>query len=325
MTSASIAGPTGDLLKRARAPYDGPFPFPTGHPRDVMLPLPQITPTPKGAGSPSRAKGAASQPPERTEYQSNGLRKTLLALSFLLLAPFFASLPIMLYQRVSQGIWLDVAGLVVMLMGFAAIMMLLLLELVSALRAEVSIGERTVEFTLPRRSGGLLPGLRFRTHDIAYTDIAEIEERREIYGERFAPVFMRGIRLILKDGTQIPLGYVNEANVDPTFPFPEIGRQIAVRAGLEVVDRGNVRRSVAHKLRILTLTGGPLSADDIDRINARHDRMMIGLAATLGLLAAAGIGFDLWTGSIDRGERGRDAVTQAAPATKNPPGAARAR
>ncbi len=100
-----------------------------------------------------------------------------------------------------------------------------LIELVAALRSEIDLGERTIAFTLPQRIGGLTPLLRYTTREIAYADIASVEERCEVYGGRLAPVFMRGVRLVLKNGERVPLGYVNDANVDPTFPFPEISEE----------------------------------------------------------------------------------------------------
>ncbi|MEZ5842227.1 MAG: hypothetical protein R3D27_00650 [Hyphomicrobiaceae bacterium] len=247
----------------------------------------------------------------RTHYESSGLRKSLLALLFLLLAPFAASLPIMIGQRLMKGIWLDMAGLLLLAAGFGLIMALLAVELVAALRSEVDIGERTVAFTLPDRVGGATALLSYTSREVAYSDIAAVEERCEVYGGRLAPVFMRGVRLVLHDGEKVPLGYVNDANVDPAFPFPEIGRAIARRAGVSVTDCGNVHRSVRAKM--LGIVGAPdrIPSSEIDALNARHDRNMLVLAGLLAVLVLAGLAIDLLTASVDRGERARDAVTQA--------------
>lgn len=264
------------------------------------------------------AKNPAAGGAERTHYESGGLRKTLLAFGFLLLAPFAASLPIMLGQRLLKGIWLDIGGLLILAIGFGVIMALLAIELAAALRCEVDLGERTVTFTLPARIGGVMPLLSVKSREIAYSDIAAVEERCEVYGGRLAPVFMRGVRLVLKTGEAVSLGYVNDANVDPTFPFPEIGRQIAARSGVPVTDCGNVHRAVRSKMMGLVGSHDRIPNAEIDALNARHDRNMVGLAVGLMALVAVGIGIDFLTTSSDRGERARDAVTQGAAAKKPP-------
>ncbi len=255
---------------------------------------------------------------ERTHYESSGLRKSLLALAFLLLSPFAASLPIMIGQRLVKGIWLDLPGLLILALGFGLIMAMLAIELVAALRSEVDIGERTVTFTLPNRIGGVTALLSYTSREIAYAEIAAIEERCEVYGGQIAPVFMRGVRLTLKSGEKVPLGYVNDANVDPTFPFPEIARAIAARAGLTVTDQGNMHRAVRSKM--LGIVGSPdrIPASEIDALNGRHDRNMVVLAGTLVALVVAGLLIDVLTGNLDRGERARDAVTLAPGAKAKP-------
>jgi len=266
--------------------------------------------------------GPTAAPPTaqhvRTHYESSGLRKSLLALTFLLLSPFAASLPIMIGQRLVKGVWLDFAGLLVLALGFGLIMALLLVELVAALRSQVDIGERTVTFTLPNRVGGVTALLSYTSREIAYADIAAIEERCEVYGGQIAPVFMRGVRLVLRNGEKVPLGYVNDACVDPTFPFPEIARAIATRAGVTIIDQGNMHRAVRSKM--LGIVGSPdrIPVSEIDALNARHDRNMVVLAGSLVALVLLGLLIDVLTGSLDRGERARDAVTQSPTAKAKP-------
>ena len=52
-------------------------------------------------------------------------RKTFLSLAFLILLPFYASLPAMLVQRLMHGLWFDTIGLMVFSAIFTVLMVLL--------------------------------------------------------------------------------------------------------------------------------------------------------------------------------------------------------
>jgi hypothetical protein len=151
--------------------------------------------------------------------------------------------------------------------------------------------------TLPSGRGPT-PVVRYATHDIPYDQIQAVETRRESYGGSVAPVLLKGARLILKDGSKVPLGYVSEANTDPCLPFPEIARQIAERAGLSVNDRGNVRRSVQKKFfgfkkEIVDEEEGPVEEAEIEALNKSHHRWVMRLIGLLGVLVVLGIALDI--------------------------------
>lgn len=231
----------------------------------------------------------------RTVYRAGGGRRVAFSFIFLLLLPFFASLGPMLWARISQGHWLGTPGLIVLAIGFTLIMGLILVELLHSIRSRVELGEKAVRLTLPAGRGPT-PKLMYRTHEVPYADIAAIETRRELYGGALAPVLLKGSRLILKDGTQIPLGYVSEANVDPAFPFNEIAERIAARAGLSVTDRGTVRRSVKNKMLGIKAgdeAGPPIEQVMLDELNRRHQRVVLGIVGGLVALIAAGIVMDV--------------------------------
>ena len=173
-------------------------------------------------------------------------RKFAFSFVFLLLLPFFISLPPMLFWRISQGHWQGTVGLVVLAIGFTFIMFLLFIEVMHSLMTRIELGDTSVKMTLPSGRGPT-PIVRYRTHDIPYDQIKAVETRREIYGGSVAPVLLQGARLVLKDDSAVKLGYVSEANSDPCFPYPEIAQKIAEHAGLTVQHRGNVRRSVQKK------------------------------------------------------------------------------
>lgn len=234
---------------------------------------------------------------ERTVYESGPGRKLAFSFVFLLLLPFFISLPPMLFWRLSQGHWLGTIGLMILAAGFTFIMVLVIIELMHSLRARVELGDKSVKMTLPSGRGPT-PVMRYATHDIPYDQIEAVETRREIYGGSVAPVLLKGARLILKDGSTVRLGYVSEANTDPCLPFPEIARQIAERAGLSINDRGNVRRSMQKKFlgfnkEIVDEEEGPVEEAEIEALNKSHHRWVMRLIGLLGVLVVLGIAVDI--------------------------------
>lgn len=239
----------------------------------------------------------AAGPSSRTVYAAGGGRKFAFSFVFLLLLPFFISLPPMLFWRISQGHWNGTPGLLVLAIAFTFIMFLVVIELMHSLMARIELGEKSVKMTLPSGRGPT-PIVRYRSHDIPYDQIKAVETRREIYGGSVAPVLLQGARLILKDDTAVKLGYVSEANADPCFPYPEIAQKIADRAGLKVEHKGNVRRSVQKKYLGLTrglLTPGDGTVEDseIEALNKSHRSWVMRLIGLLVALVIGGIALDI--------------------------------
>lgn len=229
--------------------------------------------------------------PPREVFEAGFGRKLAFSLVVLLLAPFFVSLFPMIFYRVQLGHWNGMFGLLVLAAGLTILMLLALIELMLSLRARVAFGEKAVRIRLPR-GRGIFPSLRFSDRTIPYEDISAVEIRREVYGGTFAPVMLKGARVVLKDGGTVQLGYVNEANVDPCLPFDEIAAKIAARVHVELHDLGHVHRSATRKMLTMAATGGqriPLDDAEVDRLNARHDRLMLAFVAVLVLLVGASI------------------------------------
>ncbi len=283
-------------------------PLVAGHSGDVIqsgppLPGPNMTTPPLAAAqagsaaAPVPASVPASTPTgdDRTLYRSGSGRATIFSFVFLLLLPFFASLPVMISMRIASGHYDSTLGLAVLALGFAAIMLLVLAELLFSIRARIALGETAVKLTLP--SGrGLVPMLRYHSHEIPYSEIVAVETRREIYGGALAPVMLRGARIVTKKDGNVQLGYLNEANVDPAFPYAEIASKIAKRASIEVNDRGAVHRKVTNKFMGLQGLGEGASGIDeatIADLNRRHAHVVYALIACLVLLVGAGIVTDL--------------------------------
>jgi hypothetical protein len=254
------------------------------------FPVPASTPGPVASPAPAAD-------PERTVYAAGGGRKFAFSFVFLILLPFFISLPPMLFWRISQGHWQGTPGLVVLAVAFSFIMILLLIELMHSLMARIELGRTSVKLTLPSGRGPT-PIVRYRSHDIPYDQIKAVETRREIYGGSVAPVLLQGARLILKDDSAVKLGYVSEANSDPCFPYPEIAQKIAERAGLTVQHRGNVRRSLQKKYfglkkEFLAEAAGEVPESEIEALNKSHRKWVMRLISLLVGLVVVGIALDI--------------------------------
>ncbi|MEO1282911.1 MAG: hypothetical protein AAFV69_14375 [Pseudomonadota bacterium] len=229
--------------------------------------------------------------PSRNVFEAGPGRRLALSFIFLIMLPFFVSLFPMLYFRLTQGNGEGILGLLVLAIGLSLLMLLVLIELMISLRSRVAFGKNAVKMRLPR-GRGIFPSLIYQTRTIPYADISNIEIRREIYGGQWAPVLLKGTRIILKDETAVPLGYVSEANVDPALPFDEIAEKIAARAGVEIDDAGHVRRSAQRKIMGLRATEEdrvPISETEVADLNVRHGRVIFALVGTLMVLVGAGI------------------------------------
>lgn len=243
---------------------------------------------------------AAATQFERLAYRPGGARRFLLAMAILLLLPFTASVPIMLIQRISAGIWLGTAGLALLGLALGLILGLLVIQFMHALRARIVLGPEAVEATLPA-GRWLTPVLRYQNRSVRYDDIQAVETRGEVYGGALAPVLMQGVGLITRDGERIQLGHVNAHCEDPALPCLSIGSEIARRAGITVQDRGTVHRKVPQPMMGLMAsvsTESPLAPEEISRISARHRQVVLGIAAGLVILLCVGLAMDIAAGPV---------------------------
>jgi len=244
-----------------------------------------------------RAIREAGAAPVRAEYGASTARKTCLALALLLLLPFFASLPAMFYNRVADRLWFDFAELTLFAILFSTLMVLLSLELLNALRARLSFGKSALRFTLPVGLGPT-PLLSYQTHDIPYHTIKGVELRRELFGVPIIPVLMHGAVVHTKDNRSIPLGYSSEAHGGAAFPFREIAAEIARRAAVPLVEQRTVWRRPRHERALAYISeidtqNYIVDPNEIEKINARHRRLVLALASAAATLLLLGIWSDL--------------------------------
>lgn len=231
----------------------------------------------------------------REVFKPGGVRTTILSFVFLLLLPFYVSLPAMMWMRVRHDQWDDAAGLVLTAVAFTIVIGLVFIELVYSLRARVELGGSSVRFTLPAGRGPT-PMLRYASAEVPYADIERIETRREIYGSALVPVMLKGARIVTRDGRMHRLGYVTEMDQDAALPYSVIAEHIAARAGQKVVDRGSVRRTVRQKMlgiKALDDPNAPIDAALVEDLNLRHRYLMRVLVGCLVAMILAGIAIDL--------------------------------
>lgn len=239
--------------------------------------------------------GSVDAPFPRKVWKPGGARTTILSFLFLILLPFYISLPAMLYMRVVNQLWDDAAGLVLTAVAFTIVMALILFDLMLSLRARVELGDHAVRLNLPAGRGPT-PMLRYVSSEIPYAEIERVEMRREIYGNALTPVLLRGARIVTRDGQLVRLGYVPENEDDSALPYIAIAEDIAARAGQTVIDRGSVRRTVTNKmLGLVTPASANEPIDDvtIGKLNARHRHLTVVLVGWLAGLVAMGIVIDL--------------------------------
>jgi hypothetical protein len=235
--------------------------------------------------------------PSRRVYEASHGKRVILAVLFLLLSPFFVSLGPMIWLRFRHGLVGDVGGLAIFFLSFALMMLLIGGQLMHSIRSRVELDETTFSFVLPRIWRGI-PLLSFDTREIGYDQVQAVETRSEVFGGRIAAVLLKSTRIKLRNGETIVLGAVNEANPDKAFPFPEIGAEIAQRAGINLRDFGVVRRSVARRALGYAATAVEnevLSAAEISVFRRRHRWWMRALVGAVGLLLAGGVVIDVLT------------------------------
>jgi hypothetical protein len=261
------------------------------------------------------SKTKAAQQARKSYYDCGGGRKTCFSVVFVLLLPFFVSVPVMLFQRIMKGVWLDTWGLIVIAVIFSALMLLLLFELMFSLRAYVEIGPEKVSFTLPDRGGGVIPLFFYHSRTIPYAEIKAVETRREVYGNVIAPMMMRTVMLVLHTGERILLGHANEADDDPRFPYIQIGRQIAERAEVPFIDKGNVLRRLHRKMFGLAQSETISEESEIANLNRKHGQFLLALVGAMIVFLVIGIGADILSESRDSGEQGRTVKIERGAAT----------
>ena len=269
--------------------------------------VPDIVPPGRGRHNPSHSSsdGKGDHPwrqrqgLERTVYEAGVGRKIFLSLAFLILLPFFASLPAMLISRLMHGLWFDTIGLIIFSALFTALMALLAVQLYQSLRSRVELGDTSVKLTLPQGSGAT-PMLRFVNTEIPYDQIDRSRRAACCSGALGARAAARHPHRH-QGRPHVRLGNVNEDNVDQALPFPEIGAKLAERAGCRRRRRRHgapihrAARAGLHRPQDGARGQPAVTEAEMAEINGRHARAMRYLVIVMAVLVVGGIAIDVFT------------------------------
>lgn len=245
--------------------------------------------------------GSRTTSGDHTVWHGGNARRLVLAFTFLLLLPFYASIGPMLFQRVSRGLIGDAISLGLLGLVFTALMGLILHQLIHAVKTRVAVDSTGTTLIVPttgRRGPFAVRGYTSRT--VPHADVVAVDTRSEVYGGSLAPMLVTSTRLTTKDGQHVVLGYTNANDADDQIPYPAIGATIAALAGVTMKDHGVVRRSLQKRVLGIASTAeesAKVPPDEIATINAAHTRNMRLIIAALALLVVGGITFDFATAS----------------------------
>lgn len=224
-------------------------------------------------------------------YQAGAGRKAILTLMFIMLLPFFISMPVMVFMRARAGLYTDAISLAIVAVIYGACLAFLLAHLIYSHRTKLSLGEKSVKVSVPHWRGPTPSLIKYVDKDVPYADIQSVESRGEIYKEIAVPMLMRSSSLVTKDGERLMLGYVIEDSVDAAFPFHKIAEDIAGRAGVKVTDLGAVKAGGQYRA---LFKGAPpweaeaVSDDTFLELKMRNHRVMGWIViALLGLITLA--------------------------------------
>jgi hypothetical protein len=230
-----------------------------------------------------------------THYKpSRGLRGVL-SVTFFLIVLFMVN-------ALAGAIWLATHNLhtdsVIFVLMFATGAVLLLyagIFLFAYSHSEVMLGPDKAMLVLPNWRGPS-PLFPYTETEVAYSNIAAVETRCEVYRYFVLPVSVRSACLVGKDGRRLTLGYVRSNSLDPAMPFPMIAEDFARRAGVPLVDRGVVEAGRGLRALVQDEPGWDAPAIPADRAAYLEKRENLGWKVAMGAGAAVillAIGFQV--------------------------------
>jgi hypothetical protein len=211
-----------------------------------------------------------------TQYRpSRGLRGVLSVTFFLIM--------LFMVNALAGAIWLATHNLhtdsVIFALMFATGGVLLLyagIFLFAASHSEVTLGPDKATLVLPNWRGPS-PLFPYTETEVAYSNIAAVETRGEIYRYFVLPVSVRN-------------------SLDPAMPFHAIAEDLARRAGVPLVDRGIVEAGQGLRALVQDEPGWDAPCIAADRAAFLEKRENLGWKIAMGLGAVAillAIGFQV--------------------------------
>ena len=221
-------------------------------------------------------------------------------LAFLILLPFYASLPAMLARRLVHGLWFDTIGLIIFSALFTGLMVLLGVQLYLSLRSRVELGDTAVQDHAAAGAAGATPMLHFvNTRDPLRQDRRRRDARSAVRQGQ-APVLLRATRLGSR--TASTCGSATSTRTTSTRRCPS--RRSAPRSPSAPASRSWMPGRCAARSRSRCSSSSaarrpeaspPLTDVEKAEINSRHVRAMKYLVAGMAALVVAGIAIDVFT------------------------------
>lgn len=172
-------------------------------------------------------------------YKISIFRQIVFWIMFLMFLPFFVSMPVMIMMRTTHGQTTDalaLAGifvLAILAMGF------IILQISAMGRMRVELHEDQMNFVIPTWRGPT-PFGPVMEKQIPYNEIADIEQRGELYKFWGALGLRQASSITTHKGDRYVLGYVTENDADEAIPFEKISKSLSQRLDKPIAHKGCV-------------------------------------------------------------------------------------
>jgi hypothetical protein len=230
---------------------------------------------------------------EITRYRPSRGLQSILSVTFFFIMLFMVNALAGALWLATHNLGIDSAIFFMMFVTGGVLLLYAGIFLFAASHSEVLLGPQKAIFVLPNWRGPT-PLFPYTECEVAYSDLAAVETRGEIYRYIVLPVIVQSASLVRKDGKRLTLGYVRENSEDPPMPFHTIAAQIAERAGVPVIHRGIVEGNAGIRALIQdepSWDAPELSAERLEAVRKLESMGWKLLVGTLALAAIAAIAF----------------------------------
>lgn len=224
-------------------------------------------------------------------YKVGFLRQLLQWITFIVLLPFFISMPVMIGMRAFHGRIFDALWLTIVAVLFAITLIFLGLQIQAARRTRIKVNNDEVDIVVPNWRGPT-PFAPFDEAKLPYNKIEAVEQRGEIYRSLGILGLRKVSSVVTSDGDRYVLGYSTEQESDAPIPFATVAETVAQRAGVQLVDRGavNVGTQIAAAFKgTPDWDTDPIEEEDVEATRKRAKLIFVGMIVGFFVLVGAGM------------------------------------
>jgi len=224
-------------------------------------------------------------------YKVGFLRQLLQWITFIVLLPFFISMPVMIGMRAFHGRIFDALWLTIVAVLFAIALIFLALQIQAARRTRIKINNDDVDIVVPKWRGPT-PFAPFDQAKLPYSKIEAVEQRGEIYRSLGILGLQKVASVVTSEGDRYVLGYSTENESDAPISFGLVAETLAERAGVQLVDKGvvNVGTQIAAAMRgTPNWDTDPLEQEDVEATRKRAQLIFVGMITGFFILVIAGV------------------------------------